>query len=180
MEKIRIQKTTWVLFWALLLAGAVTGGVILGLPGALKKSTDSAQANGNVVENRVLYPSKASISSWSLGGCGCNENSWSKLEQNETNLSAAKGEMQEIYIKALGTGRYEPEEVRVKKGVPVRLYFSAEPSSGCGRYMILDEFGVRLYSKNGETQVVEFTPNKVGSYRYHCSMNMFVGKMVVE
>lgn len=86
---------------------------------------------------------------------------------------------QEVYIKALSTGTYDKETVTVKKGVPVKLYFSADRDAGCGRAMILDGFNIQLVSRNGETQMAEFTPNREGTYSYHCSMRMFVGRLIV-
>ncbi len=89
------------------------------------------------------------------------------------------GNVQDVYVKALGTGFYDKQEVTVKKGVPVRFHFSAERNSGCGRYIIIDGFNKSAVSRNGEEQVMEFTPTKAGRYAYHCSMNMFRGTLVV-
>ena len=89
------------------------------------------------------------------------------------------GQIQDVYIKALGTGVYDKPTVTVKKGVPVRLHFSAEQNSGCGRAFYMRNFNVQLVSKNGEEQTAQFTPAKEGTYEYSCGMRMFVGKMVV-
>ena len=49
---------------------------------------------------------------------------------NATNLQANKNNtnenFQEIYITALSNGEYDKSEITVKKGVPVRLHFTAE------------------------------------------------------
>ncbi|MFH1443048.1 MAG: cupredoxin domain-containing protein [Candidatus Micrarchaeota archaeon] len=88
--------------------------------------------------------------------------------------TANAGEVQIVEIRALGTGFYDKQEVRVKAGVPVRLRFSAELSSGCGRQLVMPDFGVNLISRSGETVEAEFTPQK-GQYPYRCGMNMFRG-----
>ena len=89
------------------------------------------------------------------------------------------GEQQIVLGRALGTGGYDKPEVRVKAGVPVKFQFSAEQNSGCGRQLVISEFGVNLVSRNGETAEATFTPQK-GVYAYRCGMNMFRGKLYVE
>ena len=54
--------------------------------------------------------------------------------------------VQEVYVRALATGAYDPREVAVKKGIPVRFHFSAESRAGCGKQLILDSFGLVLTS----------------------------------
>lgn len=96
------------------------------------------------------------------------------VQKNRQNPS-----VQEVRIRALSNGEYDKPEITVKKGIPVRLHFSADQNAGCGRAMILDGFNIRLTSRNGETQVAEFTPTEEGVYAYHCGMNMFRGRMIV-
>ena len=98
---------------------------------------------------------------------------------NGTSGPNVTGGVQDVYVRALGTGYYDKLQITVKKGIPVKFHFSAEPSSGCGRFLVMEEFNVKLTSKNGEEQIAEFTPVKEGTYNYHCGMNMFRGKMVV-
>ncbi len=93
--------------------------------------------------------------------------------------SQPAGSVQDVYIKALGTGSYDNPQVTVEKGVPVRLHFSAQADAGCGRAFYLDGFNVKLISYSGEEQVAEFTPQQEGTFAYHCGMNMFRGRMVV-
>lgn len=88
--------------------------------------------------------------------------------------------LQEIYIKALTSGKYDNMKVTVKKGIPVRLHFSAEPGVGCGRALMIYNLNVRAVSQNGQEQVVDFTPNQTGTYQYSCGMGMWgPGKLIV-
>ncbi len=91
------------------------------------------------------------------------------------------GVAQDVYIKALSSGSYDKSEVTVKKGVPVNLHFSAESGVACGRYFqVYGMDNVNALSKNGEEVVVNFTPQKEGTYEYSCGMRMFrPGKLVV-
>ncbi|MDO8553381.1 MAG: cupredoxin domain-containing protein [Candidatus Micrarchaeota archaeon] len=86
--------------------------------------------------------------------------------------------VQEIYLKA-SSGGYDKSEIVVKKGVPVRLHFSAK-NAGCGSYMVI--YGlknglrdVNALSRDGEDSVVDFTPTQEGTYEYNCGMRMFRG-----
>src|SRR3989344_213191 len=86
--------------------------------------------------------------------------------------TGAPGETQVIDIRALGTGVYDKPKVTVKAGVPVKVRFSADQNSGCGRQMAIPDYGISLISRNGETQEATFTPQK-GEHAYRCGMNMF-------
>lgn len=93
---------------------------------------------------------------------------------------ALQDNVQVIYIHALANGNYDKPVITVKRGVPVRLHFTADRNAGCGRFFVLDEFKVELLPKGDEEAVAEFVPNKPGTYPYHCGMWMWKGKMIVE
>jgi len=88
----------------------------------------------------------------------------------------SQGEAQEVYLRALETGLYDKQKITVDAGKPVRIHFSADDKSGCGKALIIRDFGVALVSRNGEVQVAEFTPTP-GKYEYSCSMRMFRGTL---
>lgn len=86
---------------------------------------------------------------------------------------------QQFTLRALQTGTYDKTAVAVKKGIPVKLSFSADRFAGCGRELVIRAFGIDLISRSGEAVTAEFTPTKTGIVPYSCSMNMFRGKMYV-
>ena len=88
--------------------------------------------------------------------------------------------VQDVYVRALGTGTYDKEQVTVKKGIPVRFHFTAENGAGCGRVLVMPAFNVKLISSNGQEAVAEFTPTEAGTYEYSCTMRMFRGTLVVQ
>jgi plastocyanin domain-containing protein len=89
------------------------------------------------------------------------------------------GGVQEVYLKALSNGNYDNMQITVRKGIPVRMYFSAEPNTGCGRQLVIRGLGVQAVS-NGQQQMVEFTPQNEGTYQYTCGMGMWgPGRLVV-
>ncbi|MEW6721756.1 MAG: cupredoxin domain-containing protein [Candidatus Micrarchaeota archaeon] len=88
------------------------------------------------------------------------------------------GGVQEVYLKATGDG-YDKSEIVVKKGQPVRLHFTAI-DAGCGAQLVIYGTDVRAISKNGQETVVEFTPDKEGTFEFNCGMKMFPpGRFVV-
>ncbi|MFH1107053.1 MAG: cupredoxin domain-containing protein [Candidatus Micrarchaeota archaeon] len=86
---------------------------------------------------------------------------------------------QVVEVKALSTGFYDKQEVRVKAGEPVLFRFSAEGNAGCGKLLEIPDYNVRLISRNGETAEATFVPQK-GWHAYRCGMNMFRGVLVAE
>ena len=89
------------------------------------------------------------------------------------------GGVQDVYVRALDAGRYDKQEITVKAGIPVRMHFSADSNSGCGRQIVLPDFKLNAISSNGEEKILEFTPSTPGSYAYRCGMNMFRGVLKV-
>jgi cytochrome c oxidase subunit 2 len=62
---------------------------------------------------------------------------------------------------------YNPSEITVKKGKPVVIEIvSLDRKHG----FTLPEFNVRTDVKPGQTNVVRFTPNKVGRFNFHCDL----------
>ncbi|MFA6489401.1 MAG: cupredoxin domain-containing protein [Candidatus Micrarchaeia archaeon] len=92
----------------------------------------------------------------------------------------AGAQVQEVAVRALASGGYDNPTVNVKAGLPVKFDFSADPRSGCGRQLIIDNVGVNLVSRNGETVSATFTPKTAGQYNFHCGMNMFRGVLVAS
>ncbi len=93
--------------------------------------------------------------------------------------SGSAGGIQDIYIRALSSGTYDKSQIQVNKGVPVRLHFSADPNVGCGRQLIIYGMNVKALSRNGEENIVSFTPDKAGTFEYNCGMRMFRGGRLV-
>ncbi len=87
---------------------------------------------------------------------------------------------QEINLLATFSG-YQPEVIKVKAGVPVKINFAADNTAGCSRAIQFPDFGVRAIAQpGGAPQALEFTPQQAGEYAFYCSMRMFRGKLVVE
>lgn len=93
-------------------------------------------------------------------------------------LASVKGGVQEISLSVQGAN-YMPNPIRVKKGVPVRLIADLNSVAGCSRSIVIPEFGIRKVVGAGDN-IIEFTPDKSGTFDIACSMNMYRGKIIVE
>jgi plastocyanin domain-containing protein len=92
--------------------------------------------------------------------------------------TAGAGGVQEVTIAV--RGGYDPAEVRLTKGVPVRLVFDRQETSGCSEEVVIPEFGVRKFLPAFQKTAVEITPDRAGSFDFTCGMSMLRGKLIVE
>jgi len=89
-----------------------------------------------------------------------------------------EGGAQEVTITV--KGGYEPAEVNLKKGVPARLVFDRQETSGCSEEVVIPDFGVRKFLPAFQKTTVELKPEKEGSFDFTCGMSMLRGKLIVE
>ncbi len=86
---------------------------------------------------------------------------------------------QDVFLKATQYGTYSPNYLKVKKGIPVRIHYSADEDVGCGREVIFPEFKQRKLAPSTGEVLIEFTPTKAGTFPFHCPMQMFRGTIEV-
>jgi len=77
-------------------------------------------------------------------------------------------------------GGYTPDLLVVQAGKPVRLKFNRQESAVCSEMVLFPDFDKSAKLPEGETVVIEFTPEKPGEYDFACQMGMFRGKLIVE
>lgn len=85
---------------------------------------------------------------------------------------------QDLFLKATQYGTYSPSKLKVKKGIPVRIHFSADLGAGCGHTILFPEYNIQKNAGKGET-LIEFTPTRKGIFPFHCAMKMFNGTIEV-
>lgn len=100
------------------------------------------------------------------------------IEKSSGNISAVTNGIQTVQLSVQGSNYY-PYPIRVKKGVPVQLVADMNNMPGCSRSIVIPEFGVRKIV-SADDNVIEFTPDKSGTFKFSCSMGMYLGQMVVE
>jgi len=79
---------------------------------------------------------------------------------------------------AVKGGYYEPRTITVAKGTRLRIEADASTFGGCMTTILFPDFGVSKRITASDN-VVEFTPDKVGSFQFHCPMGMGQGTLVV-
>jgi len=70
--------------------------------------------------------------------------------------------------------------ITVRQDIPVRWIINAPAGSinGCNNRMIIREYGIQYTFKQGDN-VIEFTPERSGRFRYSCWMAMIYGTITV-
>jgi plastocyanin domain-containing protein len=91
---------------------------------------------------------------------------------------AGAGGAQEVTITV--QAGYEPAEVKVKRGVPVRLTFDRQETSGCSEEIVIPDFGIRKFLPAFQKTTIELTPKEAGTFDFTCGMSMLHGKLIVE
>ena len=86
--------------------------------------------------------------------------------------------VQQVRLHASPEG-YSLSAFTVKKGVPVKILFSADQFAGCGRQLMIPAFGINKIIQGSEEAAIEFTPDREGAFPFRCSMNMFKGTITV-
>lgn len=85
--------------------------------------------------------------------------------------------VQEIDL-SWGKFNYAPEAIRVKKGMPVKITADTQRLTGCYRSLEIPELGVSKTITETDN-VIEFTPEKEGTFTFSCAMGMGNGKIIV-
>ena len=100
------------------------------------------------------------------------------LSQTATTVAAATAGIQEVRV--VVRGGYQPSQVRVRAGVPVRMIFDRQETSSCSEEVVLPDFGVRRFLPAHTETPIEFTPQAAGTHEFTCGMGMLRGRVIVE
>ncbi len=92
--------------------------------------------------------------------------------------SAADSGVQEAVI--VIRGGYDPAEIRVRAGQPVRLVFDRQEDNPCSEELVLADFRIRRFLPAHQRTVVQFTPEAPGTHEFTCGMGMLHGRVVVQ
>ncbi len=100
------------------------------------------------------------------------------IRQHGARASLGSDGIQKIDI--LVKGRYRPNTVVVKKGIPVRLLFNRQENMPCSERVIFSAFRQECWLPPFVTTAVEFTPTQSGDFLFTCAEGMYQGRLVVE
>lgn len=94
-----------------------------------------------------------------------------------TGNSASSGEVQIVKMR-VENGRYIIEPSTFKVGIPIRIEADISKMPGCSKSVVIPAFNIRK-NLNENDNVIEFTPNKAGTFNIVCSMSMYRGTFSV-
>lgn len=90
-----------------------------------------------------------------------------------------RGKLQEATITLTDKG-YQPERVKLRRGVPARLTFVRKFAATCATEIIMEKYNIKRDLPLNQPVVIEFTPLKAGQLEYTCSMKMVGGKIDIK
>ena len=87
---------------------------------------------------------------------------------------------QEVTINVKNTS-YQASTDILKVGIPVKLILITSNTVGCSRSFTIPQYNISKILPATGTEIIEFTPTKLGKLTYTCSMGMYTGTFnVVE
>ncbi len=75
---------------------------------------------------------------------------------------------------------YVPSRFTVKAGMPVEWQIDSSQAVGCAQVLVMSEFGVRERLLPNKVNIINFTPEKKGTYKFTCNMGMTSGAFIVN
>ncbi len=97
--------------------------------------------------------------------------------QNSQNTQAVFASGKIVNVGVTGS-QYTLSPAQFKKGEKVSLVFDMNEVTGCARSVVIKDFGIRQMV-SGANNIIEFTPDKTGTFVIACSMNMYRGSFDV-
>lgn len=92
---------------------------------------------------------------------------------------AASDDVRTVEITVTDRG-YEPSQIELIAGEPVRLAFHQEAKSACAHSVKSADLGIETTDlPPGETTFIEITPEATGEFTFACGMGMLKGTLIV-
>lgn len=76
-------------------------------------------------------------------------------------------------------GGYKPSTIKIKQNKPVTLTFIRRDPNSCLEELVFPDFKIKEYLPVGKPVTITLSPPHVGTFGFHCGMNMFHGKIEV-
>jgi len=164
--------------------GTLAGfGFLLGaISGAIAAESQMGEMGNNAPKSqfqRIEQPlsQKAIVTVSGLGLIGL-ELWWFLFSKPKSRQAVTTGDIQEVTVTV--DGGYEPSQIVVQVGQPVRLNFDRKDPSSCLEEVRLPDFRIARELPLNQVTAIEFTPDKPGRYEFTCGMNMFRGVVEVQ
>ncbi len=159
------------------LLGAISGTIASEMPGAMSgHSMEMTESEGF---QRIEQPLGSKIAV-TLGGAGLIglELWWFLFSKPKARQAQVQAGVQEVTVTV--NGGYEPSQIVVQAGQPVRLKFDRRDPSSCLEEVRFPDFHISRTLPLNQVTAIEFTPSEPGTYTFACGMNMFRGTVKVE
>lgn len=99
-------------------------------------------------------------------------------QQTSSTQDISKAGVQNVEL-SFKNYEYQLNPSTLERGVPVRMEVDLSSVTGCMRDVVIPAFGVRKLVGPGNN-IIEFVPDKSGTFNIACSMNMGRGTFIVE
>lgn len=103
---------------------------------------------------------------------------WFLLNRPKSRQATSQGGIQEVTVTV--DGGYEPSQIVVQAGQPVRLNFDRRDPSSCLEEVLLPDFHIAQPLALNQVTSIDFTPTTPGKYEFTCGMHMFRGVVEVQ
>jgi len=77
-------------------------------------------------------------------------------------------------------GIYQPAQIKVVAGKELTLNFDRQDSAPCSETVIFPQLDISKTLVMGDANTLKIPQLKVGEYDFHCQMQMYKGKLIVQ
>jgi plastocyanin domain-containing protein len=174
-----VKKTTIISGIAILglVFGLANGRAVAQMPHDMNEMQPQTEQTGQFRRIEQPLGNKVAVTLGGLGLIGL-ELWWFLLSKPKSLKATTQGGVQEVTITV--DGGYEPSQIVVQAGQPVRLNFDRKDPSNCLEEVRFPDFRIAQELPLNQTTAIEFTPEKPGRYEFICGMNMFRGVVEVQ
>lgn len=159
--------------------GLAFGGTSVVMAQTPHETMQPAQTAQDGQFHRIDQPfaNKAIVTLGGLGLIGL-ELWWFLLSKPKSRKATTQSGIQEVTVTV--DGGYEPSQILVQAGQPVRLKFDRKDPSRCLEEVRFPEFRIAQSLPLNQVTPIEFTPRHPGEYSFTCGMNMYRGVIKAE
>lgn len=99
--------------------------------------------------------------------------------QKPASAPATRNGVQSVNLTVTSKG-FEPSDVKVKAGQPVRLVVTRKTDKTCATEIVMADLGINKPLPMDTPVTVEFTPSESGTLRYACAMDHISGLVTIQ
>ena len=77
-------------------------------------------------------------------------------------------------------GGYDPPEIHVAEGAPVRLVFHREETAPCSERVVFPDLGISATLPAYRDTAVDLPASRAGTHPFTCEMEMLHGRLIVD